>query len=77
MGLFVKQENERSQLQQKIAADIAERQRARDAAKDTPPDGVDDSRLVEGTSHLSRTGLVILIVLILAVVAGIVFASTR
>lgn len=74
MGLFVKQTEERSELQQKIAADIAERQRA---AAEKPVDGVNDSRLIEGTSHLSWVGLVILIVLVVAVVGIVIYVSTR
>lgn len=75
MGLFVKQDEERSQLQQRIAADIAERQRAA-AGRDTPgPDGVEDQRMVEGTSHLSKAGFVILTVLVVAIVTIIVAVS--
>lgn len=77
MGLFMKQDDGRSQLQQKIAADVAERQRARAKAEQTPPDGVEDSRIIEGTSHLSRTGLILLILLVAVVVGVIVYVSTR
>lgn len=75
MGLFVKQNEERSELQQKIAADIAERQRA--AAKEEPADHVNDSRLIEGTAHLSWVGIVIAAVLIIAVVGIVIFVSVR
>lgn len=77
MGLFVKQDQERSELQQKIAADIAERQRAKAESDASPPDGVNDSRMIEGTSHMSRTGFIIMIVLIAAAVGTIIYVSTR
>lgn len=77
MGLFVKQNEERSELQQKIAADIAERQRARAQAAEKPRDGVEDSTLVEGTSHITKTGVILLVILIIAAVALVVFVSTR
>ena len=77
MALFVKQDEKRSELQQKIAADIAERQRARAINDQTPPDGVNDSRLIEGTSHMSWVGFVILGVLIIAVVIIVVVVSSH
>lgn len=77
MGLFVKQNEERSELQQKIAADIAERQRARALAEEKPRDGVEDSTLVEGTSHITKTGIIVLAVLVIAVVVIVVFVSQR
>ena len=77
MALFVKQDENRSELQQKVAADIAERQRAKAQNAATPPDGVEDSRLVEGTSSMSRLGLVVLIALIVSAVAIFIVASTN
>lgn len=77
MGLFVKQDGGRSELQERIAADIAERQRAKAAGADKPTDGVEDSKYIEGTSHLSRTGLVLLIALVVIVIGIVVFVSTR
>lgn len=77
MALFVKQDEERSELQQKVAADIAERQRARAQTDTSAPDGVEDSRLVEGTSRATRTGVIMLVVLIVAAVAIVIYVSTR
>jgi hypothetical protein len=76
MGLFVKQTEERSELQQKIAMDIEARQRAA-AAGDKPVDGVDDSRLIEGTSHLSWAGVVMIIVLVVVIVGIVIFISIK
>jgi len=77
MGLFIKQDEGRSELQQKIAADIAERQRARANDEATPPDGVNDSRMIEGTSRMSRTGVILLSILVVIIVAILLFVSTR
>ena len=74
MALFVKQDEERSELQQKIAADIEQRQRAAARTTDTSPDGVEDSRMIEGTSHMTRTGWVIIIALIVVALIIIVIA---
>ncbi len=50
MSLFIRQENERTELQKRLAAELAEK------AKKNPqpgmgdlPDGVDDSAYIEGT----------------------------
>jgi len=50
MSLFIKQENERSELQKRIAAELSEK--AKKKAEGEPsdlPDGVDDSAFIEGT----------------------------
>ena len=75
MGLFVKQNEDRSELQQKIAADMTERLRARAETDDTPPDHVEDSKFMEGTSHMSRTGIILLAMLIVAATVVIILAA--
>ena len=48
MGLYVKQSDTRSQLQEKLAQELQDR--AREKAKEAElPDGVDDSAYIEGT----------------------------
>ncbi len=77
MGLFVKQNEERSELQQKIAADMTERLRARAETDETPPDHVEDSKFMEGTSHMTRTGIILIIVLVVAAATVIILATVR
>lgn len=77
MGIIVKQDEARSELQQKIAADIAERQRAAAKGADVAMDGVDDQRIVEGTSHMSKTAMIIMIVLVVVAIGITVYATTR
>lgn len=50
MGLFVNQENTRTKLQQRIAADLADKakKKAADGEK-SRPDGVDDSAYLENS----------------------------
>ena len=44
----MKQQDTRTPLQEKLAKELQEKARQRDAEKDMP-DGVDDSRYIEGT----------------------------
>lgn len=48
MGLYVKQNQSRTELQERIAAELQEKARQKAEPADRP-DGVDDSRYVEGT----------------------------
>lgn len=50
MGLYVKQSDTRSQLQEKLAAELQEKARAKAKEADMP-DGVDDSAYIEGTKR--------------------------
>jgi len=68
MGLYVKQSDTRSQLQEKLAKDLQDR--AREKAKQADlPDGVDYSRYIEGTKVTSSLGWVW--ILIIAAIVGI------
>ena len=68
MGLYVKQSDTRSQLQDKLAAELQERARAK-AKESELPDGVDDSAYIEGTKRTSSLAWVWL--LIFAAMLGI------
>jgi len=52
MSLFIKQDENRSKLQQEIAAELQEKLRKKAAAADQP-DGVDDSQYIKGTKTTS------------------------
>lgn len=52
MALFVNQENTRTKLQQKVAADLADKARKKAAETDNErPDGVEDSAYLKGTKR--------------------------
>ena len=68
MGLYVKQSDTRSQLQDKLAAELQERARAK-AKEAELPDGVDDSAYIEGTKR--TTSLAWVWLLIFAAMLGI------
>lgn len=65
----MKQQDTRTPLQEKLAKELQERARQRDAEADMP-DGVDDSRYIEGTK--TTTSLAWAWILIALVTIGIV-----
>ncbi len=70
MGLYLKQQDTRSPLQNKIAKELQEKARQK-AAETELPDGVDDSRYVEGTALTARHAWV-WVLIALAVVSAVV-----
>ncbi len=77
MALFLKQDERRSQLQERIAAELQEKARQR-AAENELPDGVTDSHYIKGTKQtttlawawaligLAVVGLIIALIVITA-----------
>ncbi len=49
MGLYLQQKNERSELQQRIAAELAEKAKKKADGEAERPDGVTDSAYLEKT----------------------------
>lgn len=69
MALYVKQQQQRTQYQDKLAAELQER--AKQKAASELPDGVDDSRYVENTRQTGRHAWVWGIVAVVAIGAVI------
>ena len=70
MGLYVKQSDTRSQLQEKLAQELQDR--AREKAKQADlPDGVDDSAYIENTSLTSKFGWVWIVIIAAVIIASI------
>jgi hypothetical protein len=70
MALFIKQNDTRSQLQERLAAELQEKAR-RNAAKADMPDGVSDSEYVKNTKQttsLAWLWIIISIVMISLVI---------
>lgn len=55
MGIIVNQQDNRSELQKKIAAELSDKAKKKQTAKNDLPDGIDDSAFIEGTK--TTTGL--------------------
>jgi len=69
MGLYLQQKNERSELQQRIAAELAEKAKKKAHGEAERPDGVTDSAYLEKTK--TTTSLAWVWVLIAVVFVGI------
>ena len=71
MSLFIKQDEQRSQLQQRLATELQERARKK-AEEAELPDGVTDSQYIKGTKETSKLawvwGLIALAVVIVIAV---------
>jgi type VI protein secretion system component VasF len=68
MALFIKQDEQRSELQKRISAELQEKSKERSKLADRP-DGVDDSEYIKGTRV--TTSLAWVWILIVAAVIGI------
>ncbi len=74
MALFVNQENTRTKLQQKVAADLAEKAKKKAATDGKPMDGVDDSAYLEGTKRTTSLAWAWILIAAFAVVILILFS---
>lgn len=69
MGLYLQQKNERSELQQRIAAELTEKAKKKADGDSERPDGVVDSAYLEKTK--TTTSLAWVWALIVAVFVGV------
>jgi Flp pilus assembly protein TadB len=79
MGLFVNQENTRTKLQERIAADLAEKSKKKALIADQDrPDGVEDSQYIKGTKQTtSRAWVWLLIVAAVVAISVILIFRAR
>lgn len=75
MALFIRQDENRSEIQTRIAAELQEKARNK-AREDEVPDGVNDSAYIKGTTQTSRHAW-IWIVLGVLIVGAIIFFIIR
>ncbi len=73
MALFLGQQDDRSELQEKIAADLRRKMQQNSLDEGKVIDGVDDMRYMEGTRGTSSQGWAWLIIAFLAIVVVIMF----
>lgn len=67
MALFIRQNENRSQLQERLAAELQDKARSR--SQHEPPDGVTDSAYLKDTKKTTSLAWAWVIITILAVVA--------
>lgn len=71
MGIIFNQQDNRSELQKKIATELAEKAKKRSRADSEIPDGVDDSAYIEGTKLTTSLAWVWIIIVVAAVSVAI------
>lgn len=74
MALFVRQDQERSELQQRLAAELREKAKKRAEEDNKLPDGVEDSAYLKGTKTTTSLAWVWILVVLLAIVTMVIVA---
>lgn len=67
MGIIVNQQDNRSELQKRIAAELSEKAKKNHKPKGDQPDGVEDSAYIEGTKRTTGLAWAWLIIVVIAV----------
>ena len=73
MGLYIQKNENQSELQQRIAAELREKAARAQANEGKRPDGIDDSKYVENTKKTTSLAwawgvIVVMVLIVLAVV---------
>lgn len=76
MALFVRQNEERSELQQRLAAELQEKARVRAEQDATLSDGVEDSKYIEGTKKTTSLAWVWIVIILVAAALFITYMLT-
>lgn len=70
MALFVQQNSNRTKLQERLAAELSEKAKKKAQQEAAPlPDGIEDSRYIEGTKATTSLAWVWVVVVVIAVAA--------
>jgi hypothetical protein len=73
MGLFIRQDDSRSELQRRLAAELTEKARKRAELEDKPVrDGVKDSAYVQDTQGTSQYAWIWILLIVVGVIVTIV-----
>ncbi len=70
MGLFLRQDEQRSDVQERVAAELQERLRKQTLDNQTET----DPAFLEGQHTTRKSGMIIMILMVLLVIAVVVFA---
>ena len=73
MGLFVNQQDQCSELQERIAAELREKAKASSLQEKATMDGVDDIRYLEGTKQTTTLAWAWILIAIMAGVVIVMF----
>ena len=73
MGIIVNQQDNRTELQKKVAAELADKAKKKKAREDELPDGVEDSAYIQGTQHTGRLAWVWIVIAVVVVVGAVLY----
>ena len=73
MGLFVNQQDQRSELQERIAAELREKAKASSLQEKATMDGVEDIRYLEDTKQTTTLAWAWILIAIMAGVVIVIF----
>jgi hypothetical protein len=74
MGLYIRQDDNRSELQRRIAAELTEKARKKAELENQPQrDGITDSAYIKDTQTTSRFAWIWILLIVGAVVATVIF----
>ncbi len=76
MGLYINQKEARTELQERIAADLRAKAEAKSKDENDRPDGVDDSAYIKGTKQTTSLAWVWLVIFFLAI-ATFIYVAMR
>jgi hypothetical protein len=68
MALFIRQDDQRSEIQTRIAKELQEKARNK-AREDELPDGVNDSAFIKGTKQTARSAWIWIVGLFFGIIA--------
>ena len=66
MALFIRQDEQRTELQKRLAAELQERSKQHSKMADRP-DGVEDSQYIEGTKMTTSLALVLAVIIVVTI----------
>lgn len=72
MGIIFNQQDNRSELQKRIAAELSDKAKKKEASKHERPDGVDDSAYIEGTRQTTSLAWIWIVIIAAVVVSAVV-----
>lgn len=75
MGLYMKQQHNKSQLQDRIAKELQEKAKQKAVEADLP-DGVEDSRYIEGSKTTGSYGWVWILLVVAIIAAAVIFIAS-
>jgi hypothetical protein len=72
MALFIRQDDERSELQRRVAAELREKAKRQSQLDEKRPDGVEDSRYLQDTKQTTSLAWVWILIVLFAI-AGMIY----